>query len=149
MSEEIKQEKTLEEMTFQELKKKAKELKIEVVKGDNKEVLIEKIKAYLSNMSSNIGRLVGVRKKMAKKRKVIVTKLNPEDMTESTIVTILNATGPYQQPVIFNTPMELPEPVIKYLKNAEYQAFRRVKDPLLGMKDVPYRAKAYNVQEVD
>jgi len=154
MNEEVKKttekpEKSLEEMTYQELKKKAKELKIEVIKGDNREILIEKIKAYLANMASNIGQLVNVRRKMSQRRKVIVTKLNPEDTREATIVTITNATGTYQQPVIFNTPMELPIPVIKELKNRKYQAFRRVKDPLLGMKDVPYETKAYNVQEVD
>jgi len=149
MSEEIKKEKALEEMTFQELKKKAKELKIEVVKGDNKEIIIEKIKAYVANIATNVGMLQSVRSKMAKKRKVIVTKLNPEDMRESFIMHIGNATGNYQQPIIFNTPMELPEPIIKNLKEAKFLAFKKVKHPILGMKDVPYETKAFNVQYVD
>ena len=139
-----------EELTIQELRRLAKEKGIEPDRKDTKAVLIEKIKEANTKDVKRITGLVNVRRKMNETKKVIVTKLNPEDtVRDSVIISIINATGSYQCAVPFNVKIDLPLPVIKNLENAKFQGWTKVTDPRLGTIDKPITQKAYNVQYVN
>ena len=139
-----------EELTIQELRRLAKEKGVEPDRKDTKAVLIEKIKEANTKDVKRITGLVNVRRKMAETKKVIVTKLNPEDtVRDSVIISIINATGSYQCAVPFNVKVDLPVPVIKNLEKATFQGWTTVTDPRLGNIDKPITQKAYNVQYVN
>ena len=139
-----------EELSLQELKREAKKLGIEPDKKDTKAVLIERIKEKLTNRVKAESRLIDVRNKMAKTKRVIVTKLNPEDtIRDSVVITITNATGSYSAAVPFNVEIDLPEPIIKNLKAKKYQGWTKKNIPNVGMTDVPVMLPEFNVQEVN
>ena len=137
------------ELTLQELKREAKKLGIEVSNKDTKVILIDKIKEHLTKDVKRTSKLLDVRQKMSKTKKVIVTKLNPEDIVrDSILVTIINSTGSYSCAVPFNVKVKLPEPVIQNLKEKKYQGWRHVEDKLLGGIDNPILLPEFSVQEV-
>ena len=138
-----------EELSFNELKTKVKALGGEVNKYDTKETLIGKLNAYKKRNTKRVTKLTNVRNKMKQTKKVVVTKANPEDRRESMLVSITNATGSYTYSVTFNLPMELPVPIIKNIKQMEYQSWKTVKKGILGNVDVPTMEKAFIVQEVN
>jgi len=138
-----------EELTIQELKKLAKDKNIDLDRKDTKAIIIEKIKEKNTNEVKRVTKLESVRKRMMDKRKVIVTKLNPEDtVRDSILVTILNATGTYSAAVPFNVEVMLPEPIIKNLKNMKYQGWEKRRIAGVGQMDAPVTLPAYNVQEL-
>ena len=139
----------LQEMSIQDLRKLAREKGIEIDRKDNKQMIIEKLKIYASNMTDRVIRQRNIREKMSRTKKVIVTPMNPEDRRDSELVTITNATGSYSYVVPFNTPVELPEPIIKNLKQRQYQGFRKKYVKGLGQIDESFLAPAYTVQEVN
>ena len=139
-----------EELTIQELRRLAKEKGIEPDRKDTKAILIEKIKEANTKDVKRVTGLINVRKKMNETRKVIVTKLNPEDtVRDSVIISITNATGSYQCAVPFNVKVDLPLPIIKNLEKATFQGWTKVTDSRLGTIDKPITQKAYNVQYVN
>ena len=138
-----------EELTIQELRTLAKKKSIDVDKKDTKLILIEKIKDRATKEVKREAKLINVRTKMAETRKVIVTKLNPEDtVRDSILVPITNATGSFTTAVPFNLEVNLPLPIIDYLKKKKYQGFRKVSVPRLGTIDQPIILPEFNVQEV-
>ena len=139
-----------EELTVQELRKLAKEQNVELDKKDTKPIIVEKIKEANTKSVKGRTRLSNVRKRMQQKRKVIVTKLNPEDnIRDSIIVTIINATGTYSAAVPFNVKVDLPEPIIKNIENMKYQGWEKRTIPGVGQMDSPVTLPAYNIQYVD
>jgi len=139
----------LKELTFNELKKEAKRLNVEINKYDNKEVLLDKLSARLKRENKTRGNLKSVRDKFKETKKVVVSKANPNDTRDSIIVQITNATGSYHFPVKFNVAMHLPIPVIKNLKAREFQSWKTVNKGILGNVDVPEMLPAFIVQEVN
>jgi hypothetical protein len=138
-----------EELTLPELKREAKKLGVEIDKKDTKNILIEKIKEKLTKEVKRESKLLDVRQRMNKTKKVIVTKLNPDDIVrDSILVTITNATGSYTCAVPFNVEVELPEPIIKNLKNKKYQGWQTTRHPLLGNVDTPVMLPEFSVQEI-
>ena len=138
-----------DELTLQELKKLAKDKGIEVDRKDTKAILIEKIKEHNTKDVQRVTRLENVRKKMSKTKKVIVTKLNPEDtVRDSILVTITNVTGSYTCAVPFNVEVNIPEPIIKNLKEMKYQGWEKRTIHGVGQTDAPVMLPAYNVQEL-
>ena len=138
-----------EELTLAELKKEAKSKGIELNKYDTKETLIGKLNAYKNRQNKRTSKLKNVRSKMLETKKVVVTKANPEDRRESMLISVTNATGSYTYSITFNLPMELPVPIIKNIKQMEYQSWKTVKKGILGNVDVPTMEKAFIVQEVN
>ena len=138
----------LKEMPIQNLRKLAKEKGIEVDRKDTKEIIIEKLKIYASNITSKVISKRNIRDRMKKMLKVIVTPMNPEDKRDSVLVTITNATGSYSYVVPYNTQIELPEPIVKNLKERKYQGFRKKYVKGLGQVDEAFLANAYNVQVI-
>ena len=137
------------EFTLSELKKEAKSVGIETDIHDTKEILISKLNAYTGRQKKRTSKLQNVRSKMLKTKKVVVTKANPEDRRESMLLSVTNATGSYTYSITFNLPMELPLPIIKNIKQMEYQAWKTVDRGVLGNVDVPSMEKAFIVQEVN
>jgi len=137
------------ELTLQELKKLAKDKGVEIDRKDTKAILIEKIKEHNTKDIKRVTRLENVRKKMSKTKKVIVTKLNPEDtIRDSILVTITNVTGSYTCAVPFNVEVNIPEPIIANLKEMKYQGWEKRTISGVGQTDVPVILPAYNVQEL-
>ena len=138
-----------EELTLPELKKLAKDRGIEVDRKDTKAILIERLKELNTKDVKRVTKLENVRHKMSRTKKVIVTKLNPEDtVRDSVVISITNATGSYQCAVPFNVEVTIPEPIIKQLKQATYQGWTPKRVANLGTIDTPIMKPAYNVQEV-
>jgi len=140
--------KSIEELSFNELRVECKKKNIDVNKGDNKAVLISKLKTYAENMATRSGKLVNISAKMKDMVKVIVTKNDPEDTREAMVSTIVNATGTYSWSIPFNTKIDIPRPFVKKLKSAKIQKFNRIIDKDLGPIDRPYEDSKYIVQEL-
>jgi len=139
----------LNKLSFQELKAMAKEKGISLDKTDNKVIIAEKLKNATTTNKGRVSNLTNVRNQMKETKKVIVTKLNPDDtIRNEVLITIMNATGSYEHPVMFGKEIVLPVPIIRNLEGLEYQAWRKVSTEKLGMQDVPYMTKAYSIQTI-
>jgi hypothetical protein len=133
------------DFSFNELKAKCKELGISYTNTDTKAMLLAKLDSYQDIKVAKAGTRAEVIEKLEDTVEVMVTPRNPDERREDITFTIQNATGVYRYPIVFGKKIILPKPVVEALKEQEYQAFKRVNHPVLGMYDAPYLDKAFNV----
>ena len=141
--------KKIEELSFNELKAECKKKNINVDKTDTKELLIKKLEMYSAQTVNAISYRGNVKAKMKETKTCIVTKNDPEDVRDSTLISITNVTGSYTHVVPFNKKIELPVPIIKKLLNTKVQKFKSVNKQILGNIHEAYMDSKYIVQIIE
>ena len=136
----------IKEMDFPALRRFVKSKGIKVEPKDTKAILYAKLEEHTTDEAKKVTAKENVREKMKNKVKVVITKLDPEDIhAEARLFTLMNATGEYYAYVPFNQEVEIPISIAKNIEGLKYQAYKRVKTPI-GYTDEAYMLPKYNVQ---